>query len=123
MWYGSGKGYVYIFRNTRNHWIKIGMTANPVDDRLKAINKINPVYYNNDKRLPLATWIYECCYLVERFGDIEKLAHKYLDEYLVKDAPFGEVFNCSVEQGYKAIEDAMKELGVEQENIIKPKDV
>ena len=48
--------------------------------------------------------------------------HKYLDEYLVKDAPFGEVFNCSVEQGYKAIEDAMKELGVEQENIIKPKD-
>ena len=112
MWYGSGKGYVYILRNTKNHWVKIGMTINNPSERCKAMNKINPVYYNNDKRLPLATWIEECHYYIEKYAQVEKLAHKYLDKYLVKDAPMGEVFNCSIETGKKAIEDAIKQLEI-----------
>lgn len=123
MWYGSGKGYVYIFKHHKKNWVKIGMTINDPTQRLRALIKIDPEYYNNDKRLPLATWCEAGFYLTEKFSEVEKLAHKYLDKHLVKDAPMGEVFNCSVEQGYKAIEDAMKELGVEPENIVEPKDV
>lgn len=120
---GFTKGYVYIFKHHRENWVKIGITINDPTQRLRALIKIDPEYYNNDKRLPLATWSVVDFYLTEKYTQVEELAHKYLDKHLVKDAPMGEIFNCSVEQGIKAIEDAMKELGVEPENIVEPKDV
>ena len=123
MWYGSGKGYVYIFKHHKKNWVKIGMTINDPTQRLRALIKIDPEYYNNDKRLPLATWSEAGFYLTEKFGEVEELAHKYLDKHLVKDAPMGEIFNCSVKQAIKAIEDAMNELGVKEERFWKAKDV
>ena len=123
MWYGSGKGYVYIFKHHKKNWVKIGMTINDPTQRLRALIKIDPEYYNNDKRLPLATWREASFYLTEKFGEVEELAHKYLDKHLVKDAPMGEIFNCSVKQAIKAIEDAMNELGVKEERFWKAKDV
>ena len=110
MWYGSGKGYVYIFKHHKKNWVKIGMTINDPTQRLRALIKIDPEYYNNDKRLPLATWSEAGFYLTEKFGEVEKLAHKYLNEYLDKNAPIGEVFDCSLDIAINAVEDALKDL-------------
>ena len=41
---------------------------------------------------------------------MEQLAHKYLDKYLDKEAPIGEVFNCSVDEAINAVEDSLKDL-------------
>ena len=43
-------GFVYIFKNTRTNSVKVGMTINPIVDRLKALNKNNPdkEYFNEN---------------------------------------------------------------------------
>mgnify|MGYP002623674307 CR=1 FL=1 len=107
---------LYIFRNLNNNRINVDITQQFIDERLKQVNKIDLQYYNNDKRLPLYAWTYECSFHTLRYDDVEKLAHKYLNKYLDKEAPMGEVFNCSVQKGVEAIKDAMKDLGVEEIN-------
>ena len=105
-------GFVYIFKNTRTNSVKVGMTINPIVDRLKALNKNNPdkEYFNGDKNLPLSVWIYKQAYETKNYQEVEKLSHKYLKDYLDNDAPIGEVFKCSVDIAIKAVEDALKDL-------------
>jgi len=105
-------GFVYIFKNTRTNSVKVGMTINPIVDRLKALNKNNPdkEYFNGDKNLPLSFWIYKQAYETKNYQEVEKLSHKYLKDYLDNDAPIGEVFKCSVDIAIKAVEDALKDL-------------
>lgn len=106
------KGFVYILFNTKTNRVKVGMTLNHVMDRVREINRTNPdkEYYNGDKNLPLSFWQYKCSYQTYKYEEVEKLAHKYLNEYLDKNAPIGEVFDCSLDIAINAVEDALKDL-------------
>lgn len=117
--YSKGYGFVYIFKNTKTNSVKIGMTTNPIVDRLEALNKYNPdlEYMNGDKRLPLYVWKYKQAYKTKNYQEVEKLSHKYLKDYIDKDAPIGEVFKCSVEEAIEVVEDALRDLGLFDEAI------
>ena len=90
------------------------MTGGSVWDRVREINRTNPdiEYFNGDKNLPLAFWQYRCSFKTSEQYEVEQLAHKYLDKYLDKEAPIGEVFNCSVDKAINAVEDALKDLNL-----------
>jgi hypothetical protein len=106
------KGFVYILFNIKTNRVKVGMTGGAVMQRIREINRTNPdiEYFNGDKNLPLSFWQYRYSFKTSDFVEVEKLAHKYLNEYLDKEAPIGEVFNCSVDKAINAVEDALKDL-------------
>ena len=106
------KGFVYILFNVKTNRVKVGMTGGAVMQRIREINRTNPdiEYFNGDKNLPLSFWQYRFSFKTSEFEEVEKLAHKYLNEYLDKEAPIGEVFNCSVDKAINAVEDALKDL-------------
>ena len=106
------KGFVYILFNTRTNRVKVGMTGGSVWDRVREINRTNPdiEYFNGDKNLQLAFWQYRCSFKTSEQYEVEQLAHKYLDKYLDKEAPIGEVFNCSVDKAINAVEDSLRDL-------------
>ena len=110
--YNMFKGFVYILFNTRTNRVKVGMTGGSVWDRVREINRTNPdiEYFNGDKNLPLAFWQYRCSFKTNEQYEVEQLAHKYLDKYLDKEAPIGEVFNCSVDEAINAVEDSLRDL-------------
>jgi len=95
------------------------MTGNEVMQRIKEINRTNPnkEYFNGDNNLPLSFWQYRCSYQTYKFEEVEKLAHKYLNDYLDKEAPIGEVFNCSVDIAISGVEDALKDLDLFEQAI------
>jgi len=113
------KGYVYIIKNSKTNRVKVGMTGNEVMQRIKEINRTNPnkEYFNGDNNLPLSFWQYRCSYQTYKFEEVEKLAHKYLNDYLDKEAPIGEVFNCSVDIAISGVEDALKDLDLFEQAI------
>ena len=51
--WGEG-GFVYIFKNRKTKCVKVGMTGNPIADRLKAIN-------NKCKQVYFLYWQVSCC--------------------------------------------------------------
>ena len=97
-----GYGFVYIFKNTQAKSVKIGMTKNPLLDRLIALNKYKPN--------PLYVWEYHQAYETKNYEEVEKLSHKYLEDYIDQDAHIGEVFNCSLEKAINVVEDVLREL-------------
>ena len=62
--------------------------------------------------MPFSAWKYKQAYETKNYQEVEKLSHKYLKDYKDTDAPIGEVFKCSVDIAIKAIEDALKDLGL-----------
>ena len=106
---GYGYGFVYIFKNTQANSVKIGMTKNPLLDRLIALNKYKPN--------PLYVWEYQQAYETKNYEEVEKLSHKYLEDYIDKDAHIGEVFNCSLEKAIDVVEDVLRELKLFDEAI------
>ena len=100
----SRYGFVYIFKNTEANSVKIGITQNPLLDRLTGINKQKPN--------PLYVWIFQQAYDTKNYEEVERLSHKYLEVYLDKDAHIGEVFKCSVEKAIDVVEGVLKELNL-----------
>ncbi len=47
-----------------------------------------------------------------RAEQVELLSHKILAERLDEEAPFGEVFCCSVSEATEAVETALSQLGL-----------
>ena len=109
----SRQGFVYIFKNTKANSVKIGITKNPLLDRLTGINK--------EKPNPLYVWIFQQAYDTKNYEEVEKLSHKYLENYLDKDAHIGEIFRCSVEKAIDVVESVLKELNL-FDNAIKIED-
>ena len=105
----SKHGFVYIFKNTEANSVKIGITQNPILDRLTGINKHKPN--------PLYVWVFQQAYDTKNHEEVEKLSHKYLEDYLDKDAHIGEVFKCSVEKAIDVVESVLKELDLFNEAI------
>ena len=105
----SRHGFVYIFKNTKANSVKIGITQNPILDRLTGINKHKPN--------PLYVWVFQQAYDTKNHEEVEKLSHEYLEDYLDKDAHIGEVFKCSVEKAIDVVESVLKELDLFNEAI------
>jgi len=105
----SRHGFVYIFKNTEANSVKIGITQNPLLDRLTGINK--------EKPNPLYVWIFQQAYDTKNYEEVEKLSHKYLEDYLDKGAHVGEVFKCSVEKAIGVVEGVLKELDLFNEAV------
>jgi len=61
---------------------------------------------------PGGEWQFRAAFHTEGVAEIESLAHKLLDGRRDKQAPFGEVFDCSVSEAMAAVETALSQLGV-----------
>lgn len=65
-----------------------------------------------DYEVPVGTWEFRLSFRTDHADQVEKRAHRILEDYLDKQAPFGEVFCCSVEEAKNAIESALDQLGL-----------
>ena len=61
---------------------------------------------------PVGEWRLRVAFSTECAEQVELLAHKILEEYLDKLAPFGEVFCCSVSVATEAVETVLSQLGL-----------
>lgn len=60
---------------------------------------------------PVGEWQLSVAFYTEGVAEVESLSHKILRKHLDKQAPFGEVFCCSVSEATKAVETALSQLG------------
>ena len=56
-------------------------------------------------------------YKTKNYEEVEKLSHKYLKDYIDKDAHIGEVFKCSVEKAIDVVEGVLRELELFDEQL------
>jgi DNA-directed RNA polymerase subunit RPC12/RpoP len=61
---------------------------------------------------PVGIWQFGVAFYTENAEAVEFLAHKILDERLDKQAPFGEVYCCSLSEATEAVEHALWQLGL-----------
>lgn len=61
---------------------------------------------------PLGEWQFRVAFYTEGVAEIESLSHKILADYLDEQAPFGEVFSCTVLEAVEAVESALSQLGL-----------
>lgn len=59
---------------------------------------------------PLGFWRLSLAFHTDCAEQVELLSHEYLEQYLDKQAPFGEVFSCDVETATGAVEKALSQL-------------
>lgn len=57
-------------------------------------------------------WQFRGAFYTEGVAEVESLSHKILAERLDNLAPFGEVFCCTVSEATKAVETALRQLGL-----------
>ena len=79
----------------------------------KMINTIEKriIKYRNYKK-PVGVWEFKIAYATENAEEVEKLSHKSLSDYLDSDAPFGEVFYCSVAEAIDTVETVLQQLNL-----------
>jgi hypothetical protein len=66
-----------------------------------------------EQRAPLTgTWYLNTVFYTDYSGQVELLAHKYLNESLDRNAPIGEVFSCSAAEATHSVEAALDQLGL-----------
>ncbi|MBN1823521.1 MAG: hypothetical protein JW803_04290 [Endomicrobiales bacterium] len=63
---------------------------------------------------PAGGWQFGAAYYTDCAEQVELLTHKILADRLDKDAPFGEVFCCSVSEAMEAVEKVLNQLGLLQ---------
>jgi len=62
----------------------------------------------------VGTWKTGTIFYTDCAEQVELLAHEYLAVHLDRAAPFEEVFSCSMDEGIKAVERALSQLGLPQ---------
>jgi hypothetical protein len=60
----------------------------------------------------VGTWKIGTVYYTECAEQAELLSHEFIAEHLDRNAPFGEVFSCSMLEAQEAVERALKQLGL-----------
>ena len=60
----------------------------------------------------VGVWQLSTAFYTECAEQVELLSHEILAERLDKEAPFGEVFCCSVSEATEAVETALRQLGL-----------
>lgn len=61
---------------------------------------------------PVGRWQFKVAFYTECVEQVESLSHRILAKRLDKEAPFGEVFCCSVSEATEAVETALSQLGL-----------
>lgn len=61
---------------------------------------------------PVGIWHFHTAFFSDSAGTVESLSHQILEDYLDKEALFGEVFCCSVSEATSAVEKALVQLGL-----------
>jgi hypothetical protein len=61
---------------------------------------------------PVGAWQFRIAFLTECAEQVELLSHEILEENLDRQAPFGEVFRCSVSEATEAVETTLSQLGL-----------
>ena len=61
---------------------------------------------------PQGEWLCRVVFYTECAEQVELLSHEILEEHLDKQAPFGEVFCCSVAVATEAVENVLSQLGL-----------
>ena len=74
------------------------------------LNKRIELYRHYDRSV--GEWQLSLVYHTEHAEQVELLSHEILSERLDKEAPFGEVFCCSVSEATEAVETALSQLGL-----------
>lgn len=64
----------------------------------------------------VGVWKFRVTFLSERAEEVELSTHRLLDEQLDREAPFGEVFTCSVEETAEAVESTLRDFGLLQQS-------
>ncbi len=80
--------------------------------KLKNLEKRIELY--RDYHQPVGIWQFSTAFYTNCAEQVELLSHEILAERLDRQAPFGEVFCCSVSEASEAVESALSRLGLLQ---------
>lgn len=99
-----------------------GVLKSSITRKLNSLKKRINFYKNSiieEKvwSLGYAYWKFKFAYLTKNFASVEELSHKYLCKYLDKESPVGELFKCSLSKSVEAVEDALKDLKINESAI------
>ncbi|KKJ78185.1 hypothetical protein WH95_02255 [Kiloniella litopenaei] len=83
-----------------------GSVTRMINTLEKRINK-----YRHYSPLP-GFWKFRFAYYTKAAEQVELLSHQYLEDYLDRLAPIGEVFSCDVSTATEAVEKALYKLGL-----------
>jgi len=89
-----------------------GSEKGSVARQIKTLEKRIGLFRYYDQ--PVGMFQLSTTFYTERAGEVELLSHKILAKHLDKEAPFGEVFCCSVSEATEAVEEALSQLGLLQ---------
>jgi hypothetical protein len=78
--------------------------------KLKKLEQRIELY--RDYRQPVGMWQFSTAFYTKCAEQVESLSHEILAARLDRQAPFGEVFCCSVSEASAAIESALSRLGL-----------
>jgi hypothetical protein len=87
-----------------------GSEKGSVVKKIKTLERRIELY--RDYERPLGEWQINTVFYTECAEQVELLSHKILKGCIDKQAPFGEVFCCSVSEATKAVETVLNQLGL-----------
>jgi len=87
-----------------------GSEKGSITRKVRTLAKRMEIYRHRDP--PAGVWQLRTASYTECAEQVELLSHEILGERLDKEAPFGELFCCSVSQAAEAVERALSELGL-----------
>lgn len=88
-----------------------GSAKGSVVRQINTLEKRIELYRHRDR--PTGAWLLRATFYTECAEQVELRSHEILAERLDKQAPFGEVFSCSVLEATEAIESALREFGLQ----------
>ena len=86
-----------------------GSEKGSVARKIRTLAKRIGVYRHHERT---GVWQLSAAFYTECAEQVELLSHEILAERLDKEAPFGEVFCCSVSEATEAVETALTQLGL-----------
>ena len=98
----------YLGDLKQRHSKSTGTEKGSLTRMIKNIEKRIELYRHLE--LPVGKWHVGVVFYTGNAEAVESLTHQILDERLDKQAPFGEVFCCSVSEATKAVEQALSRL-------------
>lgn len=87
-----------------------GSEKGSVTRKIKTLAKRIGLYRQYERTV--GVWQLNTAFYTECAEQVELLSHEILAERLDKEAPFGEVFCCSVSEATEAVETALSQLGL-----------
>ena len=87
-----------------------GSEKGSVTRRIRTLAKRIGSYRQYERTV--GVWQLSTAFYTECAEQVELLSHEILAEGLDKEAPFGEVFCCSVSEATEAVETALSQLGL-----------